>query len=236
MKSRVYLAGLAMAVAAMAAHADVSVSPTLVSDYDFRGYSQSGKDPALQISLDYSSGPIHVGAWTSNVNFGKRDAKTELDFAADYSFGSDETVKFNTGVVYYTYPGHDEWTYPEAWISASRGWFSLGYHYGWAWPIVDTASHTQVDSMDGSYVEGNVTVPLGESGFSVAGHVGYSFGQYWSSYEYTDWSLGLSKGLGKFNVALKYVGSDQVENSSDVFNNQDRVILSVGTTLPWGKE
>lgn len=234
MKSRVYLAGLALTVAAYAAHADVTVSPSLVSDYDFRGYSQSGKSPALQIGLDYASGPIHVGAWTSNVDFGKGDAKTELDLLADYSFGSDETVKFNTGVVYYTYPGHDEWTYPEAWVTATRGWFSLGYHYGWAWPVV-SAGHG-VDSLEGSYIEGNVTVPLGDSGFSAAGHVGYSFGQYWSSIEYTDWSLGVSKTLGKFNVALKYVGSDQVENTSDVFNNQDRVILSVGTTLPWGKD
>ncbi|MFO1265469.1 MAG: TorF family putative porin [Rubrivivax sp.] len=227
MKSRVYLAGLALSVAAVAAHADVSVTPTVVSDYDFRGYSQSGKNPALQIGADYISGPIHIGAWTSNVDFGPHDAKSELDLLADYTFGSDDTVKFNTGVVYYMYPGHDVWTYPEAWVTASRGWFSLGYAYSWAW------SGT---SDEASYIQGNVTVPIGETGFGVAGHVGYSFGQYWSSYEYTDWSLGVTKSFGNFNVALKYVGSDQVEITSDVFNNQDRVLLSVSTTLPWAKE
>jgi uncharacterized protein (TIGR02001 family) len=241
MKSRVYLAGLALTVAAVAAHADVSVSPSLVSDYDFRGYTQSGKDPALQISLDYSNGPIHVGAWTSNINFGPGDARTELDLLADYSFGSDDTVKFNTGVVYYTYPGHDIWTYPEAWISASRGWFSLAYHYSWAWSGTDYAA---------SYVEGNVTVPIGSTGFSVGGHVGYSFGSYWSQVgqlagdtgEYTDYSVSVSKSFGHFNAALKYVDSNGIDGSStsgpykDIFSNDGRVIFSLSTTLPWGKE
>jgi len=251
-KSRVYLAGLALAVAAAAAHADVSVTPTVVSDYDFRGYTQSGKDPALQIGLDYSGGPIHVGAWTSNINFGPGSAKTELDFLADYSFGSDATAKFNTGIVYYTYPGHEGLTYPEAWISATKGWFSVAYHYGWAWPDYTVSNPSADTNAEASYAEGNVTVPIGGTGFSVAGHVGYSFGQYWNhvdldakaagvsgSGEYVDWSVAVSKSFGNFNAALKYVDSNGVDFSTssgpykDIFSNDGRVILSVSTTLPW---
>lgn len=240
-KSRVYLAGLALAVAAAAAHADVSVTPTVVSDYNFRGYTQSGINPALQIGVDYYSGPIHVGAWTSNIDFGPGDAKSELDLLADYTFGSDETVKVNTGVVYYLYPGHDVWTYPEAWVTASKGWFSVGYAYSWAWSGTDA---------EASYVQGNVTVPIGDSGFSVAGHLGYSFGQYWGivgdladdTGEYMDYSLAVTKSFGNFNAALKYVDSNGVDFSAssgpfkDIFSNDGRVILSVSTTLPWAKE
>jgi len=253
-KSRVYLAGLALAVAAAAAHAGVSVTPAITSDYDFRGYTQSAKDPAFSLSVDYSDGPIHVGAWTSTVNFGNpepaagrtSDAKSELDMLVDYSFGSDEFAKFNTGVVYYTYPGHDFWTYPEAWISASRGWFQAAYHYSWAW------SGT---SQEASYVEGNVTVPIADTGFGVVGHVGYSFGQYWSavdqaaaaagvsgSGEYVDWSVAVTKSFGNFAFNLKYTDSNGVDFSTDsgpnkdVFSNDGRVILSVSTTLPWAKE
>ena len=233
-KSRVHMAGLALAVAAALAHADMSVTPTVVSDYDFRGYSQSGKKPALQLGLDYSSGPIHVGAWASNIDFGPGEARTEVDVLADYSFGSDDTVKMNTGVVYYTYPGHDEWTYPEAWVSASKGWFSAAYHYGWAWSIV--SSGHSVDKKTGSYAEGNVAVPIGTTGFSVTGHVGYSFGQYWSGNEYVDYSVGVAKSFGNFVTALKLVTSDQRVIKSDYFNNEDRLILSVSTTLPWARE
>jgi uncharacterized protein (TIGR02001 family) len=240
-KSRVYLAGLALAVAAAAAHAGVSVTPAITSDYDFRGYTQSGKDPAVSVSVDYSDGPIHVGAWTSNVNFGTGDAKSELDLLVDYSFGSDEFAKFNTGIVYYTYPGHDVWTYPEAWISASKGWFQVAYHYSWAW-----SGTTQ----EASYVEGNVTVPIADTGFGVVGHVGYSFGQYWSAVgdafadtgDYTDYSIAVTKSFGNFAFNLKYTDSNGVDFSTDsgpykdIFSNDGRVILSVSTTLPWAKE
>ena len=120
------------------------------------------------------------------------------------------------------------------WDEASRGWFSVGYYYGWAWPVVD--SGRRVEKLDGNYIQGSVAVPIGETGFEVSAHAGYSFGQYWSDYEYTDWSVGVGTSLGNFDVALKYVGSDQVENEDDIFNNEDRVILSVSTTLPWAKE
>jgi len=244
--ARVYLAGVALAAASAAAHADVSVTPALTSDYDFRGYTQSDKKPALSVSVDYSGGPIHVGAWTSSIDFGPHDARSELDLMADYTFGSDDTVKVNTGFVYYTYPGHDNYTYPEAWVMASKGWFSAAYHYSWDWANV---------SQEASYVEGNVTVPIASTGFSAVGHVGYSFGQYWKAVddaaqaagvsgngEYIDWSVGVTKGFGNFNFVLKYVDSNGVDFSADsgpyknVFSNDGRVILSVSTTLPWAKK
>lgn len=234
MSLRVSLVGVGLLLSAVVAQADVSVTPALVSDYDFRGYSQSGKDPALQLSLDYSTGPFHIGAWGSNVNFGPGDAKTEIDLLADYSFGSDETVNFNTGIVYYTYPGHSEWNYPEVWFKGSRGWFSLSYYYGWSWPIVEDGD--KVDTQSGQYLSGDVTVPIGETGVDVVGHVGYSFGSIWTGAEYTDYSVGFAKSFGHFDTSIKYVASDQVVNKSDIFNNEDRVILSVSTTLPWGKE
>lgn len=234
MKSFVLASGLALTMVAVAARAELSVTPAVVSDYDFRGFSQSGKDPALQVGVDYTTGPFHIGAWGSNVDFGPGDAKGELDLLADYSFGSDETLNLNTGIVYYVYPGHDEWNYPEVWINASRGWFSASYYYGWAWPIVSDGD--RVDTQSGHYLSGEMTVPIGESGFDVTAHVGYSFGSYWTDYEYTDYSVGVAKSFGHFDAELKYVGSDQVENEDDIFNNEDRLILSVSTTLPWAKE
>ena len=48
---------------------------TAVSDYDFRGFSQSAKGPALQGSADYAFGEsgFAVGAWASNVDFNDPD-------------------------------------------------------------------------------------------------------------------------------------------------------------------
>src|SRR6187200_2427346 len=62
------LAAFGLLVAAAAANAQVSSTVTLTSDYDFRGFSQSATDPAIQASLDYAhESGWYVGAWASNV-------------------------------------------------------------------------------------------------------------------------------------------------------------------------
>jgi len=233
-KGRVYLAGLTLAVVATAAQADITFTPAVVSDYDFRGVSQNAKDPALQLGVDTTSGPIHVGAWTSQVNFG--GSSTEIDWVADYTFGGEETVKWNSGIVYYTYPGGV--SYPEVWFMGTKGWFSAAVRYSHDWANT---------SQDAAYFEGNVAFPLGDSGFSVTAHYGMSDGQAFTyatspttefDASYSDYSIGVAATLGKFNLALKWVDNDIDDDSplfstDDVLNTEDRVILSVSTTLPW---
>src|SRR5687768_17626345 len=65
--------------------AQFSSTWTAVSDYDFRGWSQTAKDPALQASADYAFADtgFSMGAWASNVDF-ENDADIELDLYANY--------------------------------------------------------------------------------------------------------------------------------------------------------
>jgi len=230
-KGRVYLAGLTLAVAATAAQADITFTPAVVSDYDFRGVSQNATDPAVQLGVDTTSGPIHVGAWTSQVNFGG-GSSTEIDWVADYTFGGEDSVKWNSGIVYYTYPGGS--SYPEVWFMGTMGWFSAAVRY----------SHDYFNSsQDAAYVEGNLAFPIGDSGFALTAHYGVSDGQFWAGYNnggYSDYSIGATATLGKFNLALKWVDNDidaddplSIYTEEDANNTEDRVILSVSTTLPW---
>ena len=54
--------------------AQFSSTWTAVSDYDFRGWSQSAKSPALQGSADYAfANGLSIGAWASNVDFSPLD-------------------------------------------------------------------------------------------------------------------------------------------------------------------
>ena len=55
MKTAPVLAVLALGAAAATAQAEVSSTITLASDYDFRGITQTARDPALQASLDWST-------------------------------------------------------------------------------------------------------------------------------------------------------------------------------------
>ena len=82
--------------------AQFSSTWTAVSDYDFRGFSQSAKDPALQASADYAFGDsgFSIGAWASNVDFGKTvDGDIELDLYAGYVGKINDTFSWTAGSV-----------------------------------------------------------------------------------------------------------------------------------------
>ena len=90
--------------------AQFSSTWTVVSDYDFRGVSQSAKDPALQGSADYAFGDsgFSVGAWASNVDFSPFDGDIELDLYANYAGKINDTFSWTAGLTYYSYPGSDD--------------------------------------------------------------------------------------------------------------------------------
>ena len=251
-RTRTYLAGLALAGVAFAAQAGLSVTPTVVSDYDFRGITQTANDPALQVGVDYSSGPLHVGLWTSNVNFDASETgfkffgakHTEVDLLGDYSGGSDETFKYNVGFVDYTYPGQSGFDYPEIWGTLSKNWLSGTLHYSWDWGGFGANSKAY-------YVEANATWPLAETGFGLTAHAGHSWGDAWDTYysgSYDDFAVGVTKSFGNYNLALKYIDTTGYYDSgsfdlnkkpalgapnSDVGSGKGKVVLSVSTTLPW---
>ncbi len=83
------LAALGLLAAAAAAKAEVSSTWTLTNDYDFRGTSQSAKDPAVQASIDWADeSGWYVGAWASNVDFGDDvDIDYEVDLYTGFSGG-----------------------------------------------------------------------------------------------------------------------------------------------------
>jgi uncharacterized protein (TIGR02001 family) len=232
-KARVLLGALAL-VGATVAYAEVIVTPAVVSDFEFRGISQSATDPAVQVGVDYSAGPLHVGAWASNIDWGPSyNGNVELDLLADFTLGSDATAKFNFGLIDYTYPGMSSENAVEYWGMVSKGWLSARASY----------AAQRFGLTNAWYLETNASIPLGESGWEVALHAGHNTGSALERVEYTDWALGLSRSVGHFTLALKYVGSNKLEltesqslalyGKRNVFDTRDRIILSVSTSLPW---
>jgi uncharacterized protein (TIGR02001 family) len=257
---RTQLAGLALVGLATVAQAGVSVTPALTSDYDFRGITQTANDPAFSVGVDYYTGPVHLGAWTSNVQFDSSETSqkffgakhTEIDYIVDYSGGDDKTFKYNFGFVDYTYPGQTYFDFPELWVTLSKGWLSGSLHYSWDWngaSIISAA--TGGPGASAYYVELNGSWPIGGSGFAISAHAGDSWGDYWDNYgntgSYQDYNVGLTKSFGNFNFALKYIDTSSYWDSSDkkpslgapnedVASGKGRAVLSVSTTLPWASK
>src|ERR1043165_4887890 len=97
--------GLTVAVPALAADPDrltATLSATGVSDYRFRGISQTDTAPALQLGAegafkfnDMLSG--YIGVWGSNVDF-NNDAKAEVDAMGGFRWTFDKLI-LDTGVI-----------------------------------------------------------------------------------------------------------------------------------------
>ena len=231
MKTAPVLAVIALGAAAGAAHAEVSGTVTVASDYDFRGVTQSALDPALQASIDWESeSGLYFGAWASNVDFGPdTDADIELDTYGGYRFSLNDDTGLDLGVVRYNYIGNkDDVEFTEIYAGLDYKAVSAKYWYTWDYGNVGKAA---------SYFELNTAVPL-PNDFSLTLHGGYSFGDYWKDSEYFDYAVGVEKAIGNFTVALKWIdGSDlksAVDPEGDIFASNDKVFFSVSTSLPWG--
>jgi uncharacterized protein (TIGR02001 family) len=212
------------------ANAQFSSTWTVANEYDFRGFSQSAKDPALQGSLDYAFGNgFAIGAWASNIDFEPLDGDVELDLYANYTGAINDDTAWTAGVVYYAYPGSDDiGEYPE---------FFVGLNYG-AFQFKQWYSDKLYDIDSGAYTEANATFPL-PNNFSITAHAGYSWGDYWDSAggEIFDYAVGVGYTYGKFNFSLKYTGTDASgaqKITSDVGNNEGRIVFAVSTTFPYG--
>lgn len=227
------LALTTLAIASLDARAEVSSTISLSSDYDFRGITQSARDPALSASLDYSApSGFYVGAWTSNVDFGPgTDADLEIDGLAGFRGNINDDTTYDLGGVYYAFAGDgDKVAFGE--LYAGIGYKALS---GKLWYAPDFSNSGE----SASYIEGNVALPL-PSDFSLALHAGYSSGDYWDAVNdggYFDYSVGVSKSIGNFALTLKWVDGSDLEASDgtpgDVFTSESKVWFSIATTLPW---
>ena len=225
------LAALATIAAAGAAHAGdgpFTANVGLVSDYAYRGSSQTDERPALQGGFDYAhDSGLYAGVWGSNVSW-LSDASPnvsnslELDLYGGYK-GTAGAIGYDVGLLQYYYPG----SYPKGFNSPDTlegyiglSWEFLSFKYSYA--FTDLFGY---DRSDGSqYYDLGAAVDVG-SGFTLAAHVGYS--DIKGQDDYTDWKLGVTKEFGGFNFGLHYVDTD-VDNADLA---DERVILSIAKSF-----
>ena len=103
------LAGIATlgALYASPAAAEVSMNVAAVSNYYFRGVTQTLDGAAVQGGIDYEDASgFYVGAWSSNVDFGDGTSH-EIDFYAGFA-GDAGGVGYDVGYLYYAYPDAPE--------------------------------------------------------------------------------------------------------------------------------
>ena len=229
------LAGLALALTGLAAQAEITGNAAVVSDYNWRGISQSAGDPAIQGGIDYShESGFYAGTWGSNVDFGDCcDENVEVDVYTGFRGG--ETLTWDVGLIYYWYPGADDLDFPEIYVGLGWEWLSGKISYSNDFGNYDESAF---------YYEANAAYEL-PANFGINAHLGFSDGDgveaAYGQDNYFDWAIGVTYALGNFNLGLKYADGSDLETldgtlPDDVSNSEGAVIFSIATAFPWSKE
>jgi uncharacterized protein (TIGR02001 family) len=229
MKQVNVLSALALLAASGIAHAGVSSTISLTNDYDFRGVSQSAKNPAVQASLDYADDKSgwYVGAWGSNVDFGD-DTNVELDVYTGFTGKTDAGLGWDAGFVYYTYDEH-RYNFPEIYTGFNYSYFNAKLSYANDYGGDSTPGH-----IGAVYVSAGAEVPLPVENLRVNAHVGRSVFSGSLLEDYTDFSVGVGYTMQHFDLGLKVITTDaSPKTTTDEFNNETRIVFTVATKLPW---
>ena len=201
------VSGLAQAQAA-APESTLSFNAGVVSDYRYRGISQSRLKPAVQGGVDYADkSGFYVGAWASSIKWIKDaggDASMELDLYGGYK-GAVGDVAYDVGFLRYEYPSNKlavRANTNEVYGAVTMGPATLKYSHA----VSNLFGFA--DSKNSYYVDLSASFDLGE-GFSLVPHVGYQSVKNNSAFSYTDYSLTLGKDLGNgLSATAALVGTD----------------------------
>lgn len=227
------LAGPGIALAQTATPAAAAPAPDhtlaynigVVSDYRFRGLSQSGKDPALQGGVDFTArNGFYLGAWGSTIHWTQDDARVyglnpgatdsgsnhvEVDLYGGYRGTISPDLSYEVGLLEYWYPRNEYQN-----IVGSANANTLEVHGALTYKVFTikyssslTNTFGFVDSKNSGYLELAATFDLG-NGFSLTPHVGHQTIRNTPASDYTDYALALGKDLGHgLSVSATLVGT-----------------------------
>jgi uncharacterized protein (TIGR02001 family) len=183
---------------AMAQNA-LSFNVGAVSDYRYRGLSQSNLKPVLQGGVDYAHGSgLYAGAWASGIKW-LENSSVELDVYGGYKGEITKGLGFDVGVLRYQYEGTSAAGTTEVYGALSYGMFTAKYSRS------TTNLFGTADSKGSAYIDLSATVDLG-NGLTLVPHVGRQIVENNSAFSYNDYALSLTKDFGKgLSATVSYV-------------------------------
>ena len=207
-----------------------SVNVGLVSDYRYRGISQTRLKPALQGGADFAhKSGFYVGTWLSTIKWIEDtgdippqtnvDGPVEWDIYGGYKF-TVGPVGLDLGVLQYWYPGNSlkdagggglfkNANTTEVYVAGTVGPATLKYSYALTNLFGNFNFGADQDTKGSNYLDLSATFELPWWGLTLTPHVGHQHVSNLGAASYTDWALTLGKDFGNgFSASLAYVGTD----------------------------
>lgn len=228
-------APVAPAAAAAAPTPDYTLSANvgIVSQYIYRGITQTARNPAIQGGFDFNhKSGFYLGTWGSSISWvsdnfkaggaSEASAGMEWDIYGGYK-GSAGPLAYDIGVLQYYYPGRYSGlpagmvkpNTTEIYGALSKDWLSFKLSY------VVSNGLFGVDKADGSYyADLSANYPITDT-WTLNAHVGYQkydgtacsgCSSNSTLYSYTDYKLGVSKDLGSGWSGMAYYSDTNAKN------------------------
>lgn len=215
----------ALAEEAPASEFTVTGGATVVTDYRFRGISQTDKRFAVQgtLGVSHASG-LYVGVWGSSIDSdtpiaGGSDQEIDIYGGFKKAFGP---ATVDVGVLYYYYPGGNtgpnavaNTDFIEPYVSVSGAYGPVGIKVGAAFAPKQKALATFLRPGDSKreslYTYGELSATLPGTPIALSAHLGHTFGPSYLTAveeEYTDWSLGATYTWNHLTFGVSYVDTD----------------------------
>ncbi len=220
---------------ALAEDSPFSANVSIVSDYAFRGISQTNQRPAIQGGFDYAhDSGFYVGVWASNVSWlsdlDARGSSLETNLYAGYATEIGP-IGLDVGLLQYYYPGD----FDSAWRAANgmKKPQTLEGYVGVSWEFLSfTYSHAFTtlfgteNSKRSGYYDLSASYEVMD-GLTLDAHYGYQRIRGAGNSNYKDWKIGATYSYSGFDFGLHYVDTnikhDRLADS--------RVILSVSRSF-----
>lgn len=188
-----------------------------VTEYRYRGISQTAREPALQGGIDYANkNGFYIGTWASTIKWIKDSSipagpsakgPVEIDIYGGYKANINDDVSYDVGLLEYWYAGNTLKNVTGANANTTEVYGALTYKI-----FTAKYSHSLTDlfgtpnSHGSGYLDLSVAYDAG-NGYSITPHLGWQrikgFGAY------TDYSLTGAKDLGDgLSATLAIIGTN----------------------------
>ena len=230
----------------------LSFNVGVVTDYRYRGISQSRLKPALQGGADYAfASGLYVGTWASTISWIKDAGKIngvdagstplEIDLYGGYKGDIvKDTLSYDVGGLYYLYAGNKLNKIPgaskadtfEVYGALTAGIFTGKYSYSLTNLFGNGGSGGAAKSTGSFYVDLSANADLG-NGVTLTPHVGWQKIKNYDTYSYIDYSVTVAKDFGKgFSGSVAVIGADAKKvNGVSVYTSPSGKNLAAGALV-----
>jgi uncharacterized protein (TIGR02001 family) len=195
----------------------INGTATVVSDYRFRGISQTDKSFAVQgsITATHESG-LYASVWGSSIDdYVAAGGDQEIDLIAGYkkTFGS---TTVDAGAIYYYYPGSSQLIpnydsdFLEVYGSVAQAIGPVTAKVAVNYAPSQAALGVGFGKEDNLYANLGLSTTIPDTGIGLSAGVGHSFSKSFltGGIKYTDWSVGASYTTGPITLGVTYVDTD----------------------------